>query len=546
MYLAPSRITQETVAKILKKRRKHAYKLNTALKPTQATYDAFIQFEEETELKRIKKRKQAGKERTKLEHDKDGLARLYTLYEQLVRHYPTDVACWLRYIDFAQRTGANSRLSSIFGQAVARNPQVELLWVLMASWQYQTRHAVREAVATLLNGRRVNPKSSTILGNLFRLFMRHHADTEKMRAAETELTDEEAGFYQATLDEALGDALEVVRDARRTLEDAGFAALLADIAPTLPSHDGLVDGVCEAASGAGMATDVEVLALQHDIATRAGDPTAWEELVDGVLDAFTSEYHTEHQTGVGAGAAIARIISLHSDGQFGDESLPDTLAALIDELPPNAREAAVQAAAPTLLTDPDVVSELDGAVTSTTAFIVARLANTLDADPAAAIAALPAAPVDPLAVADVLLAAGPTVSLSVAQYLRRVASTPALPCDRGQLLAMVNTAWVTALDAADPAEVWADVSRAGAAATPATVAACAQALADTDPAQAREALEAGIRATPGAVDLWVTLAAVEARLGGVGITSVYNRAIKALGVNSGEFEARYSAIVDEL
>ncbi|KAG9397280.1 U3 small nucleolar RNA-associated protein 6 [Carpediemonas membranifera] len=532
-------ISDETAKSILKKRRKLSYGIfASSITPPVARYEEIIAFEESNEVERREAVSAAGHERDQLEHEGAGLARIYSLYERAVFQHPRDEAQWVRYIDFAQRTGADSRLSAIFGESVSKNPHSELLWTLMAAWSYHMTGELKEARTTLLNARRLNPNSSAIVTHLIKLHLTHYIAVG--RELEKADSDEERGELEGERETALADALTIFTTAIAELPPDAAEEVVVSVIPLCPQK--LLDAVLEAADDECVNTAVDVIVAIHKSGLLAG--SSWSEASPAILEAFEDADDEEvgpaltrlwtaiSELGLDSMGVLASVANLTLESDFTREVAAQFIVARCDEVG---------------LDPAEVIS--GSPLEKTTAGQALVNAESIDsAETYEALAAALAKPVDPvdalktaigvLTDDEVELSGDPATLLAA---VRAVAFPMATTAPREALVAAANSIWVS-LSRVAPAAVLAEVKALPTFAGPGTVLALVDRV---PPTEAAGIVEAALRIDGNIPELWLGLVRLAVQSGQY--SSVYDRAQRAMTPRAAaRFELLFSDFLSTL
>ena len=160
--------TRDEIDSIIARRRndEHMFARRTVLK---ADFLRAIQYELQLEAKRRARKKQLGLDRSSI-GDFAGIKRVHFLFDRVLRKFGGDLDLWLRYLDFAKRTGSSKALSQIFPRMLQLHPRVPGVWVRAAAYEYEERGNVAAARTLLQRALRVNGKySRTLWLEYFRL-----------------------------------------------------------------------------------------------------------------------------------------------------------------------------------------------------------------------------------------------------------------------------------------------------------------------------------------------------------------------------------------
>eukprot|EP00871_Galdieria_phlegrea_P002242 jgi/Galph1/3018/GphlegSOOS_G1692.1 len=170
-------LTQHEAKKLSKKRRTFE---NSVIQKgaTSRHYLRYIQYEQNVELlfrRRIKRaqkfRKDIG-QREKKQLGRDlalQSSRIFFLYNRATRKFPTDLTLWKEYLRHCVVTESFRLSSRVLGRALARLPNVEELWLLGISLEFDYRHNMRAARILAQRSLRYLEHSSSLWKEYFRL-----------------------------------------------------------------------------------------------------------------------------------------------------------------------------------------------------------------------------------------------------------------------------------------------------------------------------------------------------------------------------------------
>ncbi|KAL0093070.1 U3 small nucleolar RNA-associated protein 6-domain-containing protein [Phycomyces blakesleeanus] len=162
--------TKEEVKKIVEKRKSFESRISRRI-PQKIDYLRYIEYEMSLDsLRKLRKARLAGENaKTISESDYAGNKRIFELFKRATNKFKGDVRLWIQYIDFAKKVKANNILSGIFVQAIQFHPTKATLWILAASWEYETNANIGAARVLMQRALRINPENKLLWHEYFRL-----------------------------------------------------------------------------------------------------------------------------------------------------------------------------------------------------------------------------------------------------------------------------------------------------------------------------------------------------------------------------------------
>ena len=150
--------TRDELQAVVAARREHEHVLARRT-PLKADFLRAIAYELRLDATRRSRKKRLGLDRSSL-GDFAGVKRVHFLFDRALRKFGSDLALWLRYLDFAKRTGSSKALSQIFPRMLQLHPRAPGVWVRAAAHEYEDRGNVAAARTLLQRALRVNGKYS--------------------------------------------------------------------------------------------------------------------------------------------------------------------------------------------------------------------------------------------------------------------------------------------------------------------------------------------------------------------------------------------------
>lgn len=72
--------------------------------------------------------------------------RVHFIYTRLLKRFgAADVRVWVQYIDFCTTTRASRAMAKVLPRALALHPRSVTLWLLAASWEFDSEHNIENA-----------------------------------------------------------------------------------------------------------------------------------------------------------------------------------------------------------------------------------------------------------------------------------------------------------------------------------------------------------------------------------------------------------------
>ena len=155
------------VKSLVRRREAHEYRLN---RPASTKHDFLTALQLEMNLEQLVKvrRKKMGLPRRGAADDAVR-KRVHFIFDRALRRFRGDEEMWLQWIGYAERTGAQSRLSRVFARALALLPRSTALWIRAAWWEVTGRQNVAGARSLLQRAIRINGAEPELWHAYFRL-----------------------------------------------------------------------------------------------------------------------------------------------------------------------------------------------------------------------------------------------------------------------------------------------------------------------------------------------------------------------------------------
>ncbi|OIR56853.1 MAG: U3 snoRNA-associated protein 6, UTP6 [Amphiamblys sp. WSBS2006] len=94
---------------------------------------------------------------------------IHRLFRMALTHFPDDLDLWLEYVKFSRLSHSNTQLVRIFQDMLRLFPYNSDVFVLAASWEYDTNGSIESARQILNSGLRTLPASLQLWREFFRL-----------------------------------------------------------------------------------------------------------------------------------------------------------------------------------------------------------------------------------------------------------------------------------------------------------------------------------------------------------------------------------------
>ncbi|KAI7868170.1 U3 small nucleolar RNA-associated protein 6-domain-containing protein [Spinellus fusiger] len=162
--------TKEEVKKIVEKRKTFETRMARRI-PQKIDFLRAIEYEMSLEsLRKLRKSRIPNAATAKTtESDIAGSRRIFDLFKKATNKFKGDIRLWIQYIDYAKKENANNILSGVFAQAIQFHPAKATLWILAASWEYETNANIGAARVMMQRSLRMNPENPLLWHEYFRL-----------------------------------------------------------------------------------------------------------------------------------------------------------------------------------------------------------------------------------------------------------------------------------------------------------------------------------------------------------------------------------------
>jgi hypothetical protein len=163
----------DEIRTIVRKRTNFEYALMRRT-PVLTDYLRYIQFEMNLDaLRRARKLRMKQDLRRANNSDFAIVQHIHFLFTRATRKFTNDINLWFQYIDWAAALGATKRVDRIFPLALQHHPLVPALWLKAALYQYEAVGNVDLARMYFQRGLRVNPASTLLWHEFFRMEVRY-------------------------------------------------------------------------------------------------------------------------------------------------------------------------------------------------------------------------------------------------------------------------------------------------------------------------------------------------------------------------------------
>ena len=144
--------------KLLAKRREHHEYLIAGRAPSKEDFLRYLQLE--MNLEALLKLRSKSEKKAKVNAAVVAVRRrVHYIFDRSCRRFKDDEVMWLQWIEYADRTGAHTKLARVFARALALHPTKAQLWLKAAAWELEGRNNASAARKLLQRGLRLNQES---------------------------------------------------------------------------------------------------------------------------------------------------------------------------------------------------------------------------------------------------------------------------------------------------------------------------------------------------------------------------------------------------
>ena len=144
--------------KLLAKRREHHEYLIAGRAPSREDFLRYLQLE--MNLEALLKLRSKTEKKAKVNAAVVAVRRrVHYIFDRSCRRFKDDEVMWLQWIEYADRTGAHTKLARVFARALALHPTKAQMWLKAAAWELEGRNNANAARKLLQRGLRLNQES---------------------------------------------------------------------------------------------------------------------------------------------------------------------------------------------------------------------------------------------------------------------------------------------------------------------------------------------------------------------------------------------------
>ena len=198
--------------KLLAKRREHHEYLIAGRAPSREDFLRYLQLE--MNLEALLKLRSKTEKKAKVNAAVVAVRRrVHYIFDRSCRRFKDDEMMWLQWIEYADRTGAHTKLARVFARALALHPTKARLWLKAAAWELEGRNNANAARKLLQRGLRLNQESVEMWVAYFRF--------ELVFLAKAQLRQEALGLAERPVGEDDAEGGEEMEEEEGEDEEGG-------------------------------------------------------------------------------------------------------------------------------------------------------------------------------------------------------------------------------------------------------------------------------------------------------------------------------------
>jgi len=164
--------TEAEIRSIVKRRTQFEYAMIRS-KPILMDYIRAIKYE--INLDKLRRRRKIRLNQTRVAGTVSDFAivrRIHNIFRRAIYRFKNDLDLWIQYIEWSIAAGSSRRLGQLFVEALQVHPLVPWLWCRAANYQFEVQGTIDTARILFQRGLRINPTSTLLWHEFFKMEMR--------------------------------------------------------------------------------------------------------------------------------------------------------------------------------------------------------------------------------------------------------------------------------------------------------------------------------------------------------------------------------------